>query len=84
MALTPLLTRKIEDLALMLKSAPDRDSQAFRASLWPTARHFTLGKADLLRKSARSPHFPIVARHDGRKFWYGSRPLHEQRRRYSN
>jgi hypothetical protein len=84
MPLTPLLTRKIEDLALMLKSAPDRDSQAFRASEWPTARYFRLGKADLLRKSARSPPFPIVARHDGRKFWYGSRPLHEQRRRYSN
>ena len=50
MPLTPLLTRKIEDLALMLKSAPDRDSQAFGASSWPTARYFTLGKADPLRK----------------------------------
>jgi hypothetical protein len=36
MPLTPLLTRKIEDLALMLKSG---------ASSWPIARHFTLSRA---------------------------------------
>ena len=57
MALTPLLTRKIEELALMLKSAPDRDSQAFRASSWPTARYFRLGKADLLRSRRDRRHF---------------------------